>query len=223
MDQNFFADIATRYLGLVPCSCELLLGTNYMLLRPEFTEKSRSARQRSGYVRRIHIFFGGSDPTNQTRNVLLALDKLRLRGIEVDVVIGSSNPHRLQLQEMCESMPNVVLHCQVFNMAELIDRADLGIGAGGVAMWERCYLGLPTITVVFAENQVRTTEDVGRVGAIKYLGRCTTFTTDEYENAIKETMESPEELRRMAEISRELVRPGTQKVADIMERISRTY
>lgn len=222
MDQNFFADMSTRYLGLVPSSCELLLGTTYMLLRPEFTEKSQSARQRSGHVRRIHVFFGGSDPTNQTRNVLLALGKLRLRGVEVDVVIGSSNPHRSQLQGMCESMPNVVLHCQVSNMAELIDKADLGIGAGGVAMWERCYLGLPTITVVFAENQVRTTEDVGRIGAIKYLGRCTAFTADEYEEAIKEMIESPEELRRMAKTSRELVRPGTQQVADVMERISRS-
>src|SRR3546814_20305276 len=55
-------------------------------------------------------------------------------------------------------MPNIVLHRQVPYMAELVARADVGIGAGGAAMWERCYLGLPTITVKCADNQVRTTE-----------------------------------------------------------------
>lgn len=222
LDQNLYTNTATRYLGLVPAACEMLLGPAYVLLRPEFTGASPRARQRDGCIRRILVFFGGSDPTNQTKNVLVALGMLNLREIAVDVVIGSSNPHRLQLQDLIRSLPNVALHCQVSNMAELIVRADLGIGAGGVAMWERCYLGLPTITVVFADNQVRTTEDVAGLGAIKYLGRCNSFTEYEYKKAIKEMIDSPGEVRRMAEISRDLVLPGTQRVADVMESISRT-
>ena len=222
LDQNFYTDMTTRYLGRVPHACEMLLGPNHVLLRPEFTRMRQLARQRGGHVRRILVFFGGSDPTNQTRNVLVALGMLSLPEIAVDVVIGSSNPNRLQLQELCGSMPYVALHCQVANMAELIERADLGIGAGGVAMWERCYLGLPTITVVFADNQLRTTEDVARIGAIKYLGRCTSFTADDYAKAIKGMIESPEEMQRMAEVSLGLVHPGTRRVAEVMERISRT-
>lgn len=221
LDQNFYTDMTTRYLGLVPPACERLLGPTHVLLRPEFTGMQPLARQRDGGIRRILVFFGGSDPTNQTQNVLVALGMLNLREIAVDVVIGSSNPYRLQLQDLSRSMPNVALHCQVSNMAELIVQADLGIGAGGVAMWERCYLGLPTITVVFADNQVRTTEDVAGLGAIKYLGRCNSFTEDEYKKAIKEMIDSPGEMQRMAEVSRGLVRPGTQRVADVMESISR--
>src|SRR3546814_12323424 len=68
-------------------------------------------------------------------------------------------------------------------MAELVARADVGIGAGGAAMWERCYLGLPTITVTCADNQVRTTEDVAVLGIIKYLGRCDSFAPADYEKA----------------------------------------
>jgi len=222
LDQNFYTNMATRYLGLVPAACEMLLGSAYVLLRPEFTGISPRARQRDGSIRRILVFFGGSDPTNQTKNVLVALGMLNLREIAVDVVIGSSNPHRLQLQDLIKSQPNVALHCQVSNMAELIARADLGIGAGGGAMWERCYLGLPTITVVFADNQVRTTEDVAGLGAIKYLGVCNSFTEYEYKKAIKEMIDSPGEVQRMSEISQDLVFPGTQRVVDVMESISRT-
>lgn len=221
LDQNFYVDMTTRYLGRVPPACEMLLGPNHVLLRPEFTQIRQNIRKRSGQIRRILVFFGGSDPTNQTRNVLTALLILDLPDVDVDVVIGSSNPNRLELEKICGSMPKVELHCQVANMAELIERADLGIGAGGVAMWERCYLGLPTITVVFADNQLRTTEDVAKIGVIKYLGRSTAFTANDYAKAIKEMIDSPDEMRLMSEVSLGLVHDGTGQVADAMERIFR--
>jgi UDP-2,4-diacetamido-2,4,6-trideoxy-beta-L-altropyranose hydrolase len=218
LDQNYYSDTETRYRGLLPQGCKTLLGPSYVLLRPEFIQARSNLRQRDGSVRRILVFFGGSDPSNQTRHVLSALARLPLDGHEimVDVVIGASHPGRDELQEQCKALRNVSLHCQVSNMAELIRLADLGLGAGGTAMWERCYLGLPTITVVFAENQVRTTEDVARSGGIKYLGRCNSFTGNEYEQAIKAMLDSPGEMKRMAHIAMNLVRPGTQAVADQM-------
>lgn len=223
LDQNFYADMATRYIGLTPETCTMFLGPTHVLLRPEFIQAKQHLRQRDGVVRHILVFFGGSDPTNQTRNVLVALGKLNRQEIAVDVVIGGANPHRSHLQELCKSMPNVALHYQVSNMAELIGRADLGIGAGGAAMWERCYLGLPTITVAFADNQVRTTEDVARLGAIKYLGRCNSFSSSEYELAINEVFDSPEQLKRMSEVSQTLVCPGTQQIADVIEGFSSAF
>jgi UDP-2,4-diacetamido-2,4,6-trideoxy-beta-L-altropyranose hydrolase len=216
LDQNFYADMATRYHGLVPRSCRMLLGPMHVLLRPEFILAKKNSRLRNGTVRRILVFFGGSDPTNQTEKVLVALGKLNRQEIEVDVVIGASNPYRRQLQPLCEMMTNVTLRCEVSNMAELIFRADLGIGAGGSAMWERLYLGLPSLTVVFADNQVRTTQDAAKLGVIKYLGRCNSFTSSEYESAIGDLLDSPEQVRHMADAASGLVQPGTETVADVM-------
>lgn len=217
LDQNFYVDMAARYSGLLPPNCILLLGPTQVLLRPEFIQAHHSLRRRDGTVRRILVFFGGSDLTNQTQKTLEAIGNLHRTDIAVDVVIGGASPYRHQLQEMADAMPNVALHCQVSNMAEMIARADLGIGAGGAAMWERCYLGLPTITVTFADNQVRTTEDVATLWAIKYVGRCNSFTAVEYEQAIREALEAPEELRQLSAVSLELVRPGAQHIADVME------
>ena len=187
---------------------------------PEFIRAKSRLNQRDGVVRRILVFFGGSDSTNQTQKVMMALGKLNRREIAVDVVIGATNPHRSQLQELCRLLPKVVLHCQVSNMAELIGQADLGIGAGGVAMWERCFLGLPTITAALADNQVRTAEDVAGLGAIKYLGRCNSFTSSDYGLVIEELLDAPEQMKRIGAIAYGLVRPGTQQVADIMESLS---
>lgn len=222
LDQNYYSDMETRYRGLVPPYCEMLLGSHHVLLRPEFLAMRDQLRERDGCVRRILVFFGGSDPTNQTQIVLDALAMLDIREIAVDVVIGGSNPHSKQLEARCRTMPNVVLHRQVSNMAELIELADLGIGAGGSAMWERCYLGLPTITVVFADNQLRTTEDVAALGAIHYLGRSESLAAAEYAGAIGRMIDSPAKIRRISEVSRGLVHPGTGRVVDVMEGIYQT-
>jgi UDP-2,4-diacetamido-2,4,6-trideoxy-beta-L-altropyranose hydrolase len=66
-------------------------------------------------------------------------------------------------------------------MAEFMTVADLGIGAGGTTIWERCYLELPSIVISVAENQVQLCEDCFKAGYIYYLG----FATDVTENIIK--------------------------------------
>ena len=55
-------------------------------------------------------------------------------------------------------------------MAELMVKADLSIGAGGASNWERCYLGLPTIATIVAQNQEETTLALANIGVIWYLG-----------------------------------------------------
>jgi UDP-2,4-diacetamido-2,4,6-trideoxy-beta-L-altropyranose hydrolase len=84
-------------------------------------------------------------------------------------------------------------------MAELIFNADLGIGAGGSAMWERCYLGLPTITVVFADNQVRTSEDVAGLGAIEYLGWSDSLEIEDYARAVSDAIANPKRVEQISD------------------------
>jgi UDP-2,4-diacetamido-2,4,6-trideoxy-beta-L-altropyranose hydrolase len=55
---------------------------------------------------------------------------------------------------------------QTDRMAELMTAADLAIGAGGGATWERCALGLPTIAVAQARNQVEQMATAARAGVL---------------------------------------------------------
>src|SRR5690606_26558309 len=94
LDQNLYENMEQRYMGLVPETCKLLLGPRYALLRPEFREARKKLRPRDGTVRRILIFFGGTDPTNETLKAIEAVRLLNCSDIEVDVVVGAKNPHR---------------------------------------------------------------------------------------------------------------------------------
>lgn len=153
LDQNLYENMKSRYDGLVPEHCIKLLGPNYALLRREFREARANLRERDGTVKRILVFFGGSDSYNETAKALEAIQMLGRPDIAIDVVVGLSNPHKDQIKEMCSILPNTKYYCQVDNMAELMAQADLAIGAGGSATWERCFLGLPSITIITAKNQ----------------------------------------------------------------------
>jgi UDP-2,4-diacetamido-2,4,6-trideoxy-beta-L-altropyranose hydrolase len=209
LDQNFYLDQNQRYQGLLPKQCKALLGPAYVLLRPEFEKARQGLRTRDGNVKRILVFFGGSDPKNQTRVVLAALNEMNTPDVAVDVVVGHTNPNRHSIQELCDQLPGVTYRSNVSNMAELIVNADLGIGAGGSAMWERCYLGLPTITVVFAENQLRTTEDVAQLGAIEYLGWTDSLGAVDYKRAISRLISNPQRLKHISDAALAVVQKQT--------------
>lgn len=177
LDQNYVENMESRYDRLVPASCKKLLGPKYVLLRPEFYKARATLKERDGIVRRIHIFFGGSDPTNETIKAIKAVEKLNRRDIEVDVVVGASNPHQKEIKHLCDKAC-FNYHYQVNNMAELMAKADLAIGAGGSTTWERCFLGLPSICVVVADNQMEAVEILAKRDIIKSLGCYNKVTED---------------------------------------------
>jgi UDP-2,4-diacetamido-2,4,6-trideoxy-beta-L-altropyranose hydrolase len=178
LDQNLYEDMEQRYGGLVPADCRLLLGPRYALLRPEFLEARKTLRQRDGVVRRMLVFFGGADPSNETAKALRAIQRLERPEIAVDVVVGATNPHRAEIEALCAELPNASFHCQVAHMAELMARADLAIGASGVSTWERAALAMPSLLIAVAENQRRVAEDLAVAGGCLYLGQAETVTVD---------------------------------------------
>jgi len=170
LDQNWFNDKESRYNGLVPTGCTKLLGPQYALLRSEFSKARKNLQPRSGKIRRIFIFFGGSDPYNLTGMTLKALSVPELAHLEVDVVIGASNPNKIQIEKLTESRSFTHLHFQVDNMAELMAKADFAIGSGGVNTWERICLKLFSFTASFADNQSLLLGSVNEAGVICHLG-----------------------------------------------------
>jgi len=197
LDQNFYDGLSSRYEGLVPDYCVKLIGPRYALLRPEFAEAYRSLKERDGAVRRILVFFGGSDPTNETSKTLEALRVLSEKKIAVDVVVGAVNPHIEQIKQACQVMKYITLYQQTDNMAALMAQADLAIGGGGTVTWERCYLGLPAITIAVAANQVEVVSAVAKAGAILNLGWHDSVDSITIVNAIRDIIDNPGHVREM--------------------------
>lgn len=196
LDQNFYRDMECRYDGLVPPTCKLLLGPTYALLRREFYEVREKMQPRTGGVRRILIFYGGSDPTGETEKAIRALLMFGCSDIEADVIVGGSNAHRQEIERLCAAHDFLHYHCQVENMAEFMAAADLCLGAGGTTTWERCFLGLPAIVTAIAENQLQICRDCAERGLIRYLGAWTDVSAEDILQALRE-LSDPEELHAL--------------------------
>jgi UDP-2,4-diacetamido-2,4,6-trideoxy-beta-L-altropyranose hydrolase len=164
LDQNFYADMQTRYSGIIPVHCQLMLGPRYALLREEFRKLREQIKPRIGEVKRILVFFGGVDVDNYISQAIEALASI-YSALHVDVVIGEQHPYREQIQNACIAH-GYECHVQTTRMADLMAEADLAIGAGGTAMWERCCLGLPAICLCVAENQRKQIADAAEAGLL---------------------------------------------------------
>lgn len=240
LDQNYYENIQERYRQLVPNSCVQLLGPSYALLRPEFAEQKKKANRCIEKVNRILLFFGGSDPTNETLKALLALELLaedikwkeKQAPVLVDVIVGSSNPNKYHIAKKCMLLNKKIkkqfcffYHCQVENMAEFMARADLSVGAGGTATWERCYLGLPSLVVAVAENQMETTRAVAKTGAIRFLGWHEDVKEENIADEVLSLLQDPSELQELTQASWRLMdkfesnKTGTERVVQIMKEV----
>jgi UDP-2,4-diacetamido-2,4,6-trideoxy-beta-L-altropyranose hydrolase len=220
LDQNLYDNPAQRYDGLVPKHCRLLLGPNYALLRPEFREARALMGERlvrGGDIRRIMIFFGGSDPSNETAKAVEALQMLGRDDIDVDVIVGISNPHREEIEHMCAKIPHFHFHYQISNMADFMVRADLALGAGGSTTWERCCLGLPTIAVIIAENQAEMTEAGAQHGIQWSAGHSHTVTASKLGNLLHSVLSNADWYHIASETAHILVDGfGVERVADVL-------
>lgn len=214
LDQNLHENMEKLYEGLVPDHCQKLLGPQYALLRQEFKEARKHLRQRDGSVKRILIFFGGSDPTNETSKALYALYLLNRPDIAIDVVIGAANPHKEQIKQLCATMPNTNSYCQVENITQLMNSADLAIGGGGTTTWERCFLGLPSITLVIAHNQAEITQAVAMAGATWNVGWHADVFAESLANTTKKIIDTPSLIKRMEKTALQLMVDKASKKED---------
>jgi len=168
MDQNLGATLE-KYKGKAPKDCEFLLGPKYALLRPEFAQWRDTSLERRRHVaepKNIFVSLGGVDPQNITTDVINELSKLfALVDAEVNVVLGSQSPHINAVENAAKKASfKINVHVDSTRMAELMSQADLAIGASGSSSWERCALGLPTISYVIAENQKAITVELAKNG-----------------------------------------------------------
>ena len=152
------------YQHNVPSTCRLLLGPTFAPLDPLYGELKALTPQRCK-LQRVLVFFGGVDKENHTEIALRALAHPDFADLSVDVVIGTAAPHHAKILELVEERAETQLHSGLPNLAGLMVRADLAIGAAGTTSWERAALGLPTLVTPVADNQRQSAQALADAGA----------------------------------------------------------
>jgi len=183
-----------------------LLGTRYVLLRPEFAAWRSWQRDIPPVAQKILVTLGGSDPNNVTHKIIQTLQRLDVDEFEIIVVLGASNPHIEKLQDVVtQTRTPIRLLKDAHNMPDLMAWADLSISAGGTTCSESAFMGLPNIVLILAENQRRIAERLDHSYVAVNLGWHSDISELDFLDTLKEIIYNPTRRKVMAEEGQKLV------------------
>lgn len=149
----------------------LLLGTQYALLRKEFTRLRGWVRDIADKASKVLVTMGGSDPENATLKVLQGIVRTGMRGLDIRVVVGAGNSLVNELRAVASMANNSIrIEGNVEDMAELMMWADVAVSAGGSTCWELAFMGLPCAILVLSKDQEEIAAHMQKQGAGVNLG-----------------------------------------------------
>lgn len=142
---------------------KFLLGCKYCILRKEFRQISKINISKN--INNILITTGGSDKYNMTSTIFEFLSKLFDDNIKFHIVIGQTFN-----KDNIVKASNAVLYNSPNNISQIMSKCDLAISAGGNTLYELCYLGIPTISFIYADNQLNLVKGLNKLNCISNIG-----------------------------------------------------
>lgn len=193
LDQNYAPNYLSRYEGLLASNCRPLLGPDYALLKKEFV-KSKRRKENGNTTPKLFLFLSGSEETNFIcYQVVEALFVAFKDKIEIDVVIGKGDSYRLDIEKLVAKFKKGALYSNLPHLGNLMSQADIAIGSGGIATWERMFMGLPSIVISLADNQLAACHQLNEDGYIYYIGHRIFFNKYKMIQIIERLSDSPAE------------------------------
>ncbi len=197
---------------------KLLLGFPYALLTKDYQQNTQAKEFSSGTIKRIFIFYGSADASNETSKAISALLELNNRGIEVDVVIGTANPYRNLIETQLKQLPKAKLHVQIPSLAPLMKKADLAMSAGGSVIYELLLSGVPTLVTTTADNQLDSIRYLNKLNYLDWLGHAGSVDLSQLKSKLDHFFSSPTDLIEKSRQGQQLVDgKGVERVVNIME------
>jgi UDP-2,4-diacetamido-2,4,6-trideoxy-beta-L-altropyranose hydrolase len=120
-------------------------------------------------IGKIMICFGGSDRNNLTEICTDYVLKI-YKDVEITVIIGKMNTRKKNLKSKYSQNPRINFLYDVSDMWNWYSKSDICIGGGGTMCGERAYIGVPSLIISTAKNQLGNAEYLHNASAALYVG-----------------------------------------------------
>ncbi len=218
LDANAAADHAAKYAGRLADGTRTLVGPRFAALASAYRSAPRYAFNVA--VQSIGIFMGGMDENNASGAALQTLRRDVGFVGAIEIVTTATAPHANALARACATDGNAVLSVDLPDLSAFYARHDLQIGAGGTSSYERACIGVPTIAVVLAENQLTVVPILDRLGLVRgatipgVVGTDLLTGAEDLATVATDLIGQPDRRRELAERSLQLVDGrGAERVA----------
>ena len=176
INANLYAhELRFRFGAKVP---RLLLGSRYALLRREFRDLSPTTIRKD--ARRIFVCFGGSDLRNITPKVVRALKEIA--GVHLSVVLGPYTNNDQEVNALAGE--NTTIYKAPERISAVMQACDIAVTAAGSMIYELAAIGLPTIAITQADNQLIGAAYITRHNLVNCIG---SWENVDYEQLKQET------------------------------------
>jgi len=212
VDHNYSADHRAKYAQRLIATGAILGGPRFALLSPIYS--TARAYEFNEHVRSIGVFMGGFDAADLSSLVLKACREHCGFTGPIEIATTRLNPNLCALAKSCEQWPGTTLTIDAGELADFFARHDLQIGAGGGATWERCRVGVPTLTLPCSDNQQVVISALAQLGILRTTEPPGDVSPQTVGAAASDLLEDVEGRRLISSRSRELVDGlGARRVA----------
>lgn len=147
---NHASDITEEYYRERNITAKLLLGYKFAYLRPEFEKENvLDINKRDG----ILVTLGGSDVLGLSYPIVSQLCDV-LPDVPITLVIGDVSKLSDAQYARLKAYPKLSVIKSANNMARLMSKASLAVTAAGGTLFELGCMGVPSIALVCADNQL---------------------------------------------------------------------
>ena len=215
LDQNLRTDGGARYRALVPRDAALLVGPHYALLRSAYREARLEARS-TAEVGRVLVMLGGAPDRTLLQAVVDSLCEISGPISSVDVLDPAGSLYDSADSRLHGDLP-IAIHREQPDLTELMARAQIAVGAGGVTTWERMCVGLPTVSMSVAANQQDVLAELAAIDAVVHLGSAHAGAARRFGPAVAKLLRDSSRRANMAHLGQLLVDGrGAERVANAL-------
>ncbi|AEH44330.1 pseudaminic acid biosynthesis-associated protein PseG [Thermodesulfatator indicus DSM 15286] len=144
-----------------------LLGTKYIPLRKEFWEVPEKEIRKT--IQSVMVTFGGDDIKKMTPKVLKLLNE-NYPELKKNVIIGKGFHNVDEIKTVADENTNLIYYPNAEEIKQAMLDYDIAISAGGQTLYELARVGVPTIAVAVADNQLKNVKGWEKTGFIEYTG-----------------------------------------------------
>jgi len=143
-----------------------LLGAQYAPLRREFWDvPAKSIRNN---LETAMITFGGTDVCNLTPKILKLLVDAHPQ-LNKKVVIGKGFVNISEIESIKDCNTELIYYPDATGVRKVMLESDIAISAGGQTLYELARIGVPTIGICVAANQLGNIREWAETGFLKYI------------------------------------------------------
>lgn len=150
-------------------------------------------------IKTIMISFGSTDKHNVTEKLVKLLKSKLFDDFNFLVVVGMHNKRKTFIKKECYGIKNFKYIFSPNNIEKYMTNSDVCIGSLGISIYERFFIGLPSIIINTSNTQEKLLKKLSDKDLIISMGSPKTLSSSRFEKKLMKNLNDLERIKNLRE------------------------